>query len=64
MMDSGVATYVYQSGCQEGKNDPPLPLLSSCGWTYHKINTKQINGRKRNNLIHAHRGIIEMGPKK
>ena len=31
---------------------PPLPLLSSCGWTNHKIDTRQINRRKRNKLFY------------
>ena len=41
-----------------------LPVLNSCGWTNNKIDTRQINRRKRNILIHAHGGLIEMGPKK
>lgn len=36
---------------------PFLPLLNSGGWTNHKINTRQINKRKRNILISAQRAL-------
>ena len=29
---------------------PPASVLRSCGWTISKINTRQINRRKRNKI--------------
>ena len=42
---------------------PPLPILSSCGWTNNKNGTRLTRG-KETNLIGAHGGVVEIGPKK
>ena len=41
-----------------------LSLLSSCGWTNNKFDITDPQEKKKEILICAHEGFIEMGPKK
>ena len=48
-----------------GRENPPLLILSSCGWTNNKIDTGRTNRRKKKQIsTRAHGGLIEMEPKK
>ena len=58
----GGGTSVEMGLVQEGKF-PHLTLLSSCGWTNNKNGTRLTRG-KETNLIGAHGGVVEIGPKK
>ena len=54
---------ISRNGTCPGGEIPPLTLLSSCGWSNNKNDTRLSRG-KETDLIGAHGSVIEIGPKK